>query len=346
MFGDMRRLLDRRTGVVVTVTGAGSAVVGLLVFGALGLLAGPAPGPDPVEAANPGSVASGPGGPPPAQSPGGPSAPSSKSSQSSTTGPSWLPGPSGGTPSPSAATHADAPSDNLRRLADALRFAYKSTTGAMVAPAGLNITAPVEISVLWDEGGPRPTRATQDYNNTTGNRSIFLFPAGDGRARAVKSVVTMAERRADGADVYAVRSNVTIEPLYDITFSPVVFTLLTDCEVFETEVKLYRVTPTDGVGLFERSMNEGQSATISDFGQTYREVGQSSNLRTPYFDLINDDGPWGEFPGPPGTNPNPPLPLGEDRTVDVGISERKNSACVGRIRYGIKFQLREYLYLE
>jgi len=337
----MRRLVDSRTGVV-TVTAVSAALVGSLVFAALGLLAGPAPGPDPVEAANPGSVAPGPDGSPPLAGPSaGPSAPPSKSS---TTGRSLSPGVSGGTPSPSAASHADAPSENLRRLADALRFSYKSTTGAMVAPAGLNLTSPVEISVLWDEGGPRPTRATQDYNNTTGNRSIFLFPAGDGRARAVGSVVTLAERRTDGAVTYAVRSRVTIEPLYDITVSSLVFTLLTDCDLLATDVRLYWLGADGGGGQFRRGMHENESATVTDFARTYREVGQSSNLLVPLI-VFYDHDPY-DFRGPPGANTNGPLPLGADRTIDFGLSDPENSACVARVRYGVKFQLREYLYIE
>ena len=69
----------------------------------------------------------------------------------------------------------------------------------------------------WDELGARPTRATQDYNNTTGNRSLFLFPAGDGSTRKVANVITLSERAANGETTatYAVRSDVTIEPLYD-----------------------------------------------------------------------------------------------------------------------------------
>jgi hypothetical protein len=59
-----------------------------------------------------------------------------------------------------------------------------------------------------------------------------------------------------------------------------------------------------------------------------------------------DPDPLGGFPANPVVNTNPPLPLGEDRTMDVGMSDRQNSACVGRLRYGIKYQLREYLYLE
>jgi hypothetical protein len=216
----MRGPGDRRVGVLVAVTGASALVVAMLVFAVLGFLVGPVEAPNPasapnaVEAANPRSVASGPGLPSQGEPPSGPSAPASRPS---TAGPSWPPGSSAGTRSPSAGAPGDAPSENLRRLAVALRFTYKSTTGLLTVPAGLNLTASVEISMMRDEVGPRPTLATQDYNNATGNRSIFLFPPGDGRARAVASVVTMAERGANGTAIHAVWSNVTIEPLYDIT---------------------------------------------------------------------------------------------------------------------------------
>jgi hypothetical protein len=339
----------RRAGVLATVTGVGAGLVGVLVFAVLGLVEGPTHVPDPVEAANPGSVASDPGrsAPPSRREP--PSVPSAPPSRSSTTGPSWSPGPSADTPSPSGGAHADAPTENLRRLAAALRFTYKSTTGAMAVPGGLNLTAAVEISMLWDEVGPRPTRATQDYNNSTGNRSIFLFPAGDGRTRSVASVVTLSERNVDGAAIYAVRSTVTIEPLYDITISPLLFTLVTDCDAIgATEVNIHWLGAIGrGIGTYEQSMHENGSVIVTAFGRTYREVGQSSNIRFPLIVFWDSDPSLGNvFYGAPVANTNPSLPLGEDRQIDVGISDLRNSACVGRVRYGITFQLREYLYLD
>jgi hypothetical protein len=185
----MRGLMDRRLGVLATVAGAAVGLAGALVFAGFGPLAGPESPSNPAEAPNARPAVSDPDRP---NLPGPTSSPSMPG-PSSVPGRSSRPSRTDGGPSASPDAHADAQTENLRRLATALQFKYKSTTAVLRVPAGLNLTASVEISVLWDEAGLRPTRATQDYNNATGNRSLFFFPAAEGRARAVANVVTLAE---------------------------------------------------------------------------------------------------------------------------------------------------------
>jgi hypothetical protein len=244
--------------------------------------------------------------------------------------------------------HAGAPTDNLRRLATALRVKHKSTTGVMTVAAGLNLTAPVEISVLWDEVGPRPTRATQDYNNAAGNRSLFLFPPGDGRPRRVAVVITLAERLPDATSApYAVRTNVTITPLYDVTVSPLRFTLEDDCDlVRDTEILLYWLRPDGSAGQFRWSLIEGQTVSVPGFAATYREAGVSTGLEEPPLKFYEDDFDGGaSFHGPPGRTGRALLP-GGNRAVDRYTYAINDVQCGARYRYDITFQLREYLYLS
>jgi hypothetical protein len=338
----MRGFTDRRLGLLATVTGAAVGLVGLLLFAGFGPLAGPEPPSNPAEAANARPAVSNSDRPDPAGPSSSPSVPGPSSASGRSSGPS-RPEDS---PSASAGAYVDAPSENLRRLASALQFKYKSTTAVLRVPAGLGLTAAVEISVLWDEAGLRPTRATQDYNNATGNRSLFFFSVEDGRARPAASVVTLAERRADGeiSGTYAVRSNVSIKPLYDIAVSPLTFTLQLDCDtVGASELHIRWYYPDGERGIHEVSTFEGESYAIAAFGRTYREV-DASNLRVPAIVFYETDVAAG-FYGFPDAHGQPLLP-GNDRAVDVMAYARNDPQCGARLRFGITLRLREYPYLE
>jgi len=329
----MRRFTNRRLTIVAAV-----AIVGVVGVSACGSSASPHTPIKPPGAAGTGSAA-----PDPLQSPG------ESSSTPSPSRPSGRPSRPGSTGTPSAAldTYADAPSDNLRLLARALRFKYKSTTGVLTVPPGLRLTAPVEISMLWDERGPRPTRATQDYNDATGNRWIFFYPIGSGLRRPVNNVVTLAERTAAGEFVatYAVRSNVTIEPLYNIYVSNLQFTLLTDCDpVGASEVFLQWLSPSDDRGEYRASTYQGSTLTIANFAHAYTEVGVSAALQVPVIAFHEED-PGGFYAPPIANNPPDQLLPGADHSVNVVVNTGDMN-CQARLQYGVVYRFQEYPYLE
>jgi hypothetical protein len=329
----MRGLSIRRVTIAVAV-----AIVAAVGASACGPSAGPAPPTNPTEVVDPGSGPADPMAPPTASS--------STPSSSRPTGRPTQSGPTGG-PSESAPTYADAPSDNLRLLARALRFRYKSTTGVLMVPPGLRLTAPVEISMLWDERGPKPTRATQDYNNATGNRSLFFYPIGNGLRRPVNNVVTLAERTAAGEFVatYAVRSNVTIEPLYNVYVSNLQFTLLTDCDpAGASEVRLRWLTPSNDRGEYRASTFSGSTLNIAAFARAYTEVGVSAALQVPVILFIEED-PNGFYGSPIANSPPDQLLPGEDHSVNVVVNSADPN-CQGRIQYGVVYRFQEYPYLE
>jgi hypothetical protein len=326
----MRAFRNRRASVLATVTGFSVGIAGVLLFVRFGPSVG-AQSYDPAEAANARSVAGDPR-KPPVKMPSFPSLPGGR--------------PGSGSPSPSGAPAVDAPTENLRKVVAALRFTYKSTTGVLIVPPGLNLTGPVEISMLWDEGSSRPTRATQDYNNATGNRSLFLFPAGDGRARPVANVLSLREPGVEGAYT-AVRSNVTIEPLYDVSVSPLTFTLQDDCDLAgDSEIVIRWRSPNGRPGEYAVSMSEGQVRTAVGFEQAYQEAGRAANLKEPTVVYFEDDGALGgDFFGYP-TESTRPLVLGTDLAVDRYGYALNDVQCGARIKYSITYRLREYLYLE
>jgi hypothetical protein len=332
----MRSLTNGHATIIAAV-----AIVGAIGVSACGPSARQETPIEPAASADTGSAAPDPL-PPPGQS----------SSAPWPSGPTGRPSRPESTSTPNATsapvdTYADAPSDNLRLLARALRFKYKSTTGVLMVPPGLRLTAPVEISMLWDERGPKPTRATQDYDDATGTRSIFFYPTGSGLRRPVNNVVTLAERTAAGEFVatYAVRSNVTIEPLYNIYVSNLQFTLLTDCDpVGASEVFLQWLTPTNDLGEFKASTFQGSTLTIASFARAYTEVGVSAALQVPLIEFHEED--LGGFYGPPiaGNPPDLLLP-GADYSVNVVVNSG-DVTCQARIQYGVVYRFQEYPYLE
>jgi len=322
----MRVFEDRRTSILATVAGISVGIAGVLLFVRLGPVADSTPPPNPAEAAHANSVS--------AKRPGLPTLPT-------------RPGAAGNSPDTADVPHANAPTDNLRRLATALRLKHKSVTGALTVQAGLNLTATVEISMLWDEGGPRPTRATQDYKNATGNRSIFAYPAGDGTRRKVANVVTLAERLANGESAtYAVRADVTIEPLYDVGVSALQFKLLDDCDtVGASEVNIRVRYADDQTQVYEINTYGGNTHTFTEFARAYQEIGQSSNFVKPVVDFIEQDPDPAGFQAP-YPDEGPPLLPGADYTFDRLVTAYNDRYCQAAIKYSVTYRLREYLYLE
>src|SRR5689334_17645105 len=87
-------------------------------------------------------------------------------------------------PAPGASQNAppnpnsNAPTANLKQVANNLQLRVRSVSAVVTLPAGLNLTHPVSVSILF--GGQR---VTQPYNNAAGNRFPATFPANDGSRR-------------------------------------------------------------------------------------------------------------------------------------------------------------------
>jgi hypothetical protein len=252
--------------------------------------------------------------------------------------------------------HTAAATENLGRLATSLRLKHKSTTAVLTVPAGLNLTNQVEISILWDSLGRSPTRATQNYNNATGNRFLFYFPADGGAARLVQSDITLAEKSTDGQLVgtYSVLPQVTIRPLYDITVSPIVAELLVDCDtVGASEVILGWAGPDGVLDHIEISTFGRETFTVYDFARTFNEVGSSAGqistrqpeLYEPLL-LFREDDPGGFHPFTPARPSSQPLLPGHDHSFDRVLFDAGDANCGLWVRYSITYVLREYPFLE
>jgi hypothetical protein len=353
------RMSNRRLVVLATIATITVAAATTLVLTWLG----PA-GPDPIDSAQAAAAAAGPDGssppksepPPRSGSPQDPSRPGTPAQPASSAQPGTPNEPEtltqADTPAASGAggnVHENAPTENLGRLATALRLKHKSVNGVLLVPAGLNLTNAVEISILWDVLGPRPTRVTQDYNNATGNRALFLFPAGNGTARQVQSDITLAEKAADGTPVavYAVKSTVTFQPLYDIRLGPLVIELLVDCDFFgASEVRLAWAGPDGRVTRWQADTFAGSRFTLSEFAQTFTEVSASADLTKPELLFYEDDPSSTTFFSTTPSKGTEPLLPGHDYAFDKVIVSPGDANCGLWSRYGVTYTLREYPFLD
>jgi hypothetical protein len=80
----------------------------------------------------------------------------------------------------------NAPTENLHRVAGALRLRNKSVSTRVTVPGGLNIGNPMEISILFGT-----QRVTQTYTNSGGNQFLVNFPARDGGKRRENVTISL-----------------------------------------------------------------------------------------------------------------------------------------------------------
>ena len=115
------------------------------------------------------------------------------------------------------------PTNTLTAIANGVSVRAKSVTAVVTVAAGLPVSNPVEVSVLFGD-----RRVTQDYVRSTGLRFLFRFPENGGARRTENILVNLTERAPAGAVPFHFTVPTTIEPLYDVTFSPLTFHVLSD----------------------------------------------------------------------------------------------------------------------
>jgi hypothetical protein len=148
---------------------------------------------------------------------------------------------------------ATAPTAVLSSIANATVIRSRSVSTIVTVPAGLPVTNPTEISILFGLSGS--SRLTQTYDPAAGNRFVFNFDARDGSARTENVAVSLADRAGEGAH-FGFVNKVPVEALYDATLSPLTFTLVNDCD-FE----LAGLVPQNSEPVIHWGDDRGQEAT-------------------------------------------------------------------------------------
>ena len=106
----------------------------------------------------------------------------------------------------------------------------------MTVPLGLPLSKPVTISIGYvpsgvvGYGSRCQQRGTQPYTPSTGNTFLCALPEGDGQPRHLHLDITLSEPKPGGGVVsYNVPVEMDLDPLYDVTISPLIFQLITGC---------------------------------------------------------------------------------------------------------------------
>jgi hypothetical protein len=251
-------------------------------------------------------------------------------------------------PAPGASQNAppnpnsNAPTANLKQVANNLQLRVRSVSAVVTLPAGLNLTHPVSVSILFGS-----QRVTQPYNNAAGNRFPATFPANDGTQRREEVIISLAEDVGGDHALYAVRQYVDIEPLYDISVGPLSFTLIEDCDlVGDSEVNIRWFQPKPGFDTDHayRSLSGGETVTIPNFAKTLPEVGASKVIYVPTVAFIEEDFNATDAYAPfPDRRTTTFLPGPNNRTVTATLQgQHTDDYCAARISFQITYALRQY----
>ena len=140
---------------------------------------------------------------------------------------------------------------------------------------------PVTISIAFISplGGERQT---QPYDAVAGNRFLHIDLEGDGQPRSVHLDITLTEPNPTGGQYsYNIPLEVPLDPLYDVSIYPLLFTLLNSGTlVGSTTIDLRWVGPSGG-GSAQFDANQGEQTSVPEFKWSGSELSASANLLTP-----------------------------------------------------------------
>jgi len=242
-------------------------------------------------------------------------------------------GPSAGTNAPLSGPGADAPSNNLAWIGQAIRTRTKSTTVVVEIPAGIPVTGPVAINVRF--GG---RVVDQTYAAGTGNRILHNYGVG-GPARHETVNVRLVES-ATGL-VYAMDLTLTIEPLYDVTIGALHFDELAPCDLIaEADPEIGWRNAEGKIRNAEPEVVDG-TAKVDNFADTYTEVALANGLLLPEVRWWDGD-LWLDFHGFNfGAIAEQPLLPTTSRPISW-VQDEADGQCNAAFSYELTVQLRWY----
>ncbi|MGZ8422377.1 MAG: hypothetical protein ACXWV7_05520 [Nitrospira sp.] len=256
-----------------------------------------------------------------------------------------------------------APTANLTAVANSLGLKRKSLTTVITTGPGLILTQPVEISIAYiSPAGSPPSgnRLTQPYQRKFGNRFVYHDPEGEGTPRHLRMDIWLTEPKPEGGHFsYSISWETDLDPLYDVTISPLAFELRSNCDyIGNSEIRFGWAYP-DAVSpsarnKFHFTTTKGKTVWIQPFGWTRTELTTaaitSMNLHLPAI-------VWTEH------DPNPGVPFeglfrfsvvklpGKTQLFDFalfpdqpypGPDQIRGSTCIAHLNYKSTYSLRTY----
>ena len=248
------------------------------------------------------------------------------------------------------------PTADLTAVANAISMRHKSLTILVTVNPNLTLTNPVAISIAFDA-----TRQTRSYVASTGNRFLYNAPLGSGYPRRVGVAITLTEYKpvVGGVATFS-RANpavgatftlpswwVDLDPLFDVSISPLRFTLQTKCERFyegDADIR-FRWTSPEGIGHRKNfDTTKGRVVTITEFAWARQEVSASANLYFPaWFFFEGDSLRYGAYLDSTPTPTTKLLPTTVSGYVGRSLTAgREQSGCVANTAFDITIEVHKY----
>lgn len=194
-----------------------------------------------------------------------------------------------------AGANIAAPTPNIAAVARTLDLRAKSLTSQVFFRPGVNPTKPVNITVEFSSPASRYNAPTQTYDNRQGNRFLYNDPISGppgssnsiwGRPRTMAIKVTFTE----GNSSYVIPLGTTLDPLFDVSITPLRFTLNNNCDaVGNSEIRFSYRRPDGQTGKRNFSTSKGKTTTINEFAWSAQEVSGSVNLYWPEWKFYEAD---------------------------------------------------------
>lgn len=239
------------------------------------------------------------------------------------------------------------PTPDITAVANAIQVQAKSLNSLVTVAPGLALTKPVKISIAYLT--PWPTgndRRTQTYVPSSGNSFLYSDLEADGKPRKIHMDITLSEPKPGGGVYsYNVPVDLTLDPLYDVTISPLVFQLVVGCSnVGANQIDLHWWAPdnSENYQTVHFATKEGERFTIREFSWARSEVSATDNLHKVdvWYEETGIHGGFGPFPGSPKEN----LVPGKTQKSFPGLVNSSGSTqdCQATLDYTVTYQLRAY----
>ena len=247
------------------------------------------------------------------------------------------------------------PTADITEVANHIHVQAKSLNSLVAVDPGLALTQPVTISIAYLSPWVASVneRKTQTYVPSSGNSFLYSDLEGDGKPRKLHMDITLSEPKpGGGVDSFNVPVDVTLDPLYDVTISPLVFKLITGCSIVgadQIDLDWYAPddVPHDVGGIVTRyhqihfAAKEGETFNIGEFSWARSEVSADANLHNVgvWYETTNFHPIPGFGPAITGTGNLVP---GKTHRSDPGLVKSINDDCQATLDYTVTYQLRSY----
>ncbi len=245
------------------------------------------------------------------------------------------------------------PTPDITAVANAFSLRSKSLTTLIAFKTGATTTRPVAITVDYSSPAAQYRVGPQAYDTCNGNRYLYNDPISGpvgtagysiwGLSRQMAITITLTEANPAGQPyVYSIPLKINLDPLFDVSVTPMNFTLNSDCAwIGDSNLYFYWTSPDGKFHDKNFATQKGKLITINEFAWTVQEASASGNVYWPQWAFHDTDFHWsGAWLGGLPQPTKKLLPMGSGwvgRTLESVPPE-----CAADIGFNINVQLHTY----